>query len=104
MLSKHFSQIKVEIVANVAYIFIFLFLDVKERRAQDKLISMFNEQRQAEIDRQRKSLSLAKLFAKPRPVWEAVTVVGCFGDAFIEKTGFEGSSVLAWSYTVMNLY
>ena len=77
--------------------------DVKQNRARDKVISMFNEERQREINEQRKGLSLAAVFAKPRPIWDACALVGVFGDAFIENTGFEGSSCLAWSYTVLNL-
>ena len=77
--------------------------DVKQNRARDKIISVFNEERQREINKQRKGLALAELFAKPRPIWDACALVGVFGDAFIENTGFEGNSCLAWSYTVLNL-
>lgn len=35
-------------------------------------------------------------------MWATPALVGIFGDAFIENTAFEGSSTLAWSYTVLN--
>jgi len=76
---------------------------VKENRARDKLLSLFNEDRKKEIEEQRKGLSLAALFAKPRPMWIAPAFVGVFGDAFIEKSTLEGSSNLSWSFTVLNL-
>ena len=60
------------------------------------------EDRKKEVDEQRKGLSLSTLFAKPRPMWVAPAFIATFGDAFIEKTSFEGSSNLAWSYTVLN--
>ena len=49
---------------------------------------------------QRKGLSLATLFAKPRPAWQTPALIATIGDSFIEKTGFEGNSCLAWCYTV----
>jgi len=58
--------------------------EVKTQRARDKVVSMFNEERKAEVDHQRKSLSLSKLFAKPRPVWLSPALIATFGDAFIE--------------------
>jgi hypothetical protein len=76
--------------------------EVKRDRAKDKIISMFNEERIAEVDLQRKGLALSNLFAKPRPVWLAPALVATFGDAFIEGTRLEGSSLLAWSFTVLN--
>eukprot|EP00457_Paulinella_chromatophora_P000002 gb/GEZN01000002.1/.p1 GENE.gb/GEZN01000002.1/~~gb/GEZN01000002.1/.p1 ORF type:complete len:6816 (+),score=1425.09 gb/GEZN01000002.1/:114-20561(+) len=76
--------------------------DVKQSRAMDKFISVFTEQREEEIDEQRKSLTLSSCFAKPRPVWMAPALIATFGDAFIEGTIFEGSSCLAWSFTVLN--
>ena len=54
------------------------------------------------MEQQRKGLSLAALFPKPRPMWVTPSLVAVFGDAFIEKTTLEGSSNLAWSYTVLN--
>lgn len=54
------------------------------------------------MEEQRKGLSLAPLFAKPRPMWVAPAFIASFGDAFIQNTVLEGSSNLAWSYTVMN--
>jgi uncharacterized membrane protein YgcG len=76
--------------------------DVKRMRARDKVISIFNEQQQAQVDEQRRGLSLAPLFAKPRPIWSAPALQGTFGDAYIEHTGFEGQGALAWSYAVLN--
>ena len=55
---------------------------------------MLNEERKRKIDTQRRGLALAALFPKPRPVWSTPALVGTFGDAFIEGTGFEGSSCL----------
>lgn len=54
------------------------------------------------MKQQRAGLALATIFAKPRPMWATPALVGVFGDAFIENTAFEGSSTLAWSYTVLN--
>ena len=71
--------------------------DVKTNRKRDKFISMYNEQRREEAEEQRKGLSLAALFPKPRPIWLTPALVATIGDAFIEKTGFEGNSVLAHS-------
>lgn len=50
-----------------------------------QVISIFNEERDAEVDKQREGLTLAKLFAKPRPVWLAPALIATFGDAFIGK-------------------
>ena len=80
-----------------------------------------------QVKEQRKGLVLAHLFPKPRPVWATPAFIGAFGDAFIENTGnspptpaqlerpcayslsclslfvgFEGSSCLAHSYSVLN--
>lgn len=76
--------------------------EVTANRARDKLLSLFEEERIAEVQEQRKGLSLATLFPKPRPMWVTPSLVAVFGDAFIEKTTLEGSSNLAWSYTVLN--
>lgn len=35
-------------------------------------------------------------------MWATPSLVGLFGDAFVEKTVLEASSNLAWSYTVLN--
>jgi hypothetical protein len=75
---------------------------VLEDRARDKIISMLNEERIKKIDAQRAGLSLASLFSKPRPIWSTPALIGTFGDAFIEGTGLDGSSCLAWSFTVLN--
>ena len=78
--------------------------DAKAGLARDRVLSMFNMQRQNEVDQQRKGLSLASLFgAKPRPMWSAPALVATFGDCFIEGTMFEGSSCLAWSFQVIDL-
>ena len=76
---------------------------VREARARDKVDSAFEHARAAEVDAQRRALSLAPLFAPPRPVWTAPALVGAFGDAFVEGTGLEGASVLAWSHAVLEL-
>eukprot|EP01033_Poteriospumella_lacustris_P010457 gene10460-7435_t len=76
--------------------------EVKANRARDKLISKFDEDRKKEAEEQRKGLSLAPLFAKPRPLWMAPAFSAIFGDAFIERTTLEASSNLAWSYEVVN--
>ena len=67
---------------------------VKEQRARDKVLSMFEEEREAEVNFQRKGLSLASLFAKPPPAWAIPAVVGSFGDAFIQNTSLEVKSFL----------
>ena len=48
--------------------------DVKANRARDKVLSKYNEDRKAEVELQRKELSLAPLFPKPRPLWSAPAV------------------------------
>lgn len=75
---------------------------VLQDRARDKLISMLNEERMKKVDKQRAGLSLASLFSKPRPIWSTPALIGTFGDAFIEGTGLDGTSCLAWSYSVIN--
>jgi len=75
---------------------------VLANRARDRVLSMLNEELKRKVDAQRRGLSLAALFAKPRPIWATPTLVATFGDAFIEGTGFEGSSCLAWSFQVLN--
>jgi len=75
---------------------------VRENRARDKVLSMFNEERMKEAEEQRKGLSLAPLFAKPRPLWIAPAFIAALGDAFIEKSVLEASSCLAWSYAVLS--
>ena len=73
---------------------------VRSDRAKDKILSMWNLERQKEVKEQRKGLTLAALFPKPRPIWLTPALIATIGDDFIEKTGFEGNSCLAWSYTV----
>jgi hypothetical protein len=63
---------------------------------------MFDDERKKEVEEQRKGLSLASLFPKPRPMWVAPAFIAAFGDMFIERTSLEGNSNLAWSYTVLN--
>ena len=50
-------------------------------------------------------LTLAVLYAKPRPMWLAPTLIGAFGDPFIDGTVFEFSisSALSWSMEVVKL-
>ena len=50
-------------------------------------------------------LSLAVLYAKPRPMWLAPTLVGAFGDPFIDGTIFERTTVaaLSWSFDIVRL-
>jgi hypothetical protein len=76
---------------------------VEADRARDRVISMYNEKREQEIDQQRQGLVLADLFPKPRPVWLAPTLTALFGDPFIEGTNFEGQTALPWSFAVFNL-
>ena len=76
--------------------------EVLANRARDKVISMLNEEKKRKVDQQRRGLSLAELFAKPRPIWATPALVGTFGDAYIENTGFESQSGLAWSFQVLN--
>lgn len=75
---------------------------VRENHATDKVLSMHEEERAERAEEQRKGLSLAPLFPKPRPLWTAPTLVGAVGDPFIERTTYEGSSVLCWSFKVLN--
>ena len=60
------------------------------------------QERKRKVDTQRRSLSLAGLFAKPRPIWSTPALVGSFGDTYIEGTGFESKIGLAWSFIVIN--
>eukprot|EP00957_Ditylum_brightwellii_P193042 14698554-Ditylum_brightwellii.AAC.1 len=64
---------------------------------------MFNEERIREAELQRQGLSLAEIFAKPRPIWLAPALIGTFCDSFVENTPLEGTSYLAWSTMVLNL-
>ena len=66
------------------------------------MLSQFNEERKKEIDEQRKGLSLAPLFKKPRPMWADPVFVATLGDAFVECTAMEGNSSLARSFVVLN--
>jgi hypothetical protein len=77
--------------------------DIKSMRARDKILSMYNENLKDEIDKQRKGLVLSTLFAKPRPMWMDPSLVGLFGDAFIEGTQFEGASILPFAFMSMGL-
>jgi hypothetical protein len=72
--------------------------DVKSMRARDKIISMYNENVKDTIDQQRKGLVLSALFAKPRPMWMDPSLVGLFGDAYIQGTTLEGSSAMPFSF------
>lgn len=76
---------------------------VRRNRARDKLFSTFEADNARKVDEQRGGLSLAKLFAKPRPCWEAPALVGAFGDAYVEGTTLEAASILAWSHAVLDL-
>ena len=40
-----------------------------------------------QVDEQRKGLSLAPLYPKPRPMWEAPACIALFGDAYIAGAG-----------------
>jgi hypothetical protein len=71
-------------------------------RARDKYIDKLNEEHIKKVDKQRAGLSLAPLFSKPRPIWATPALVGTFGDAYIEATGLDGASCLAWSFSVLN--
>lgn len=76
---------------------------IRAALARDRVLSMFNQEREREIDAQRRGLSLAAIFPKPRPVWAASALVGLFGDPFVEGTVFEGASCLAWSFQLIQL-
>ena len=56
---------------------------VNSSRARDKISNIFIEDRAKEIEKQREGLSLASLFAKPRPMWLAQAFFGYYGDSFI---------------------
>ena len=74
--------------------------EVKARRAEDRTLSMFDEENKAKIDEQRASLALAPLYPKPRPMWMSPAMVAFFGDAYFEGTMLEGGSLLAWNFGV----
>jgi len=76
--------------------------EVLKERARDRIDTSQDDETMRKVNEQRKGLSLATLFAKPRPIWSTPALIGVFGDAFIENTGFDGSSCLSWSYQVMN--
>jgi len=63
---------------------------------------MHEEERAAQAQEQARGLSLARLFPKPRPLWSASPLFGAVGDPFVECTIYEGSSILAWSYKLIN--
>ena len=50
--------------------------DVLANRALDKILSMYNEDRLKEAAEQRKGLTLAALFPKPRPIWLTPALIG----------------------------
>ena len=75
---------------------------VEADRSRDRVISMYNEQREAEIDEQRQGLVLGELFAKPRPIWTAPTLTALFGDPYIEGKLPHGVSL--YMYHVIHLY
>jgi hypothetical protein len=56
---------------------------VNSSRARDKISNVFMEERTKEVEQQREGLSLASLFAKPRPMWMAQAFYGFYGDAFV---------------------
>jgi hypothetical protein len=58
---------------------------VNSSRARDKISNIFIEDRAKEVEQQREGLSLASLFAKPRPMWMAQAFYGFYGDAFVGK-------------------
>ena len=50
----------------------------------------------------RGGLTLSALFPKPRPIWSTPVFVALFGDAFIEGSTLEGSSLMPWSFAILN--
>jgi hypothetical protein len=74
---------------------------VKSLKAQDKILSMHNENRTKKIKEQRRGLALARLFPKPRPIWTAPALIGTFGDAFIEGK-LDNQGLLPWTFVVLN--
>ena len=74
---------------------------VKSLKAQDKVLSMHNEDRKRKIKEQRRGLALARLFPKPRPIWSAPALIGTFGDAFIEGK-LDNQGLLPWTFVVLN--
>eukprot|EP00750_Incisomonas_marina_P014138 INCI17609.11.p1 GENE.INCI17609.11~~INCI17609.11.p1 ORF type:complete len:5029 (+),score=1065.32 INCI17609.11:298-15384(+) len=74
---------------------------VKSSKAQDKIMSMHNENREKKIKQQRRGLALARLFPKPRPIWTAPAMIGTFGDAFIEGK-LDNQGLLPWTFVVLN--
>ncbi len=74
---------------------------VKSSKAQDKILSMHNENRERKIREQRRGLALARLFPKPRPIWTAPALIGTFGDAFIEGK-LDNQGLLPWTFVVLN--
>ena len=76
---------------------------VRRLRARDKVFSAVAEDDAAKVDAMRGKLALAELFAKPRPAWDAPAIVAAFGDAHVEGTSLEASSLLAWSHAVLDV-
>ena len=113
ILSTHFSSSLPLFLSSSLPLFLFRYVrvdaqyakpeDVKSMRARDKILSMYNENLKDEIDKQRKGLVLSELFAKPRPMWMDPSLIGLFGDAFIEGTRFEGASMLPFAFMSMGL-
>lgn len=56
-----------------------------------KLYSKLEEEKEKSIEEQRKGLSLAPIFAKPRPLWMAPVFSAFFGDLFIQNSTLEVS-------------
>jgi hypothetical protein len=75
---------------------------VRSNYARDKILDTFLNDRRDEVKKQREGLSLAPLFAKPRPLWAAKAFCGYFGDSMIENTSLEGADSLAWSFLFLN--
>jgi len=76
--------------------------EVLDNFNSDRFLSMFSEQRKEEADDVRRGLSLSLLFPKPNPIWATPAFVAVFGDAFVEGTRFESSSLISWCFKVVN--
>lgn len=64
---------------------------------------MHNEERKRKLAKQKRGLSLARLFPKPFPVWSTPALIGTFGDAFIEGKLDNGrAGLLPWTFIVLN--
>ena len=68
-----------------------------------QLYSKLEDDKEKSVEEQRKGLSLAPIFAKPRPMWIAPMFSAFFGDLFIQNSTVEVSYFVIILQSVSNL-